>query len=102
MRWDRATGEGLNPEIVDWPSLRSRVGGDLVLLRELVSMFAAEYPLMLKHLEAALERGESSTVEKLSHKLKGSLIQFSARAASATAARLENMGKLNALEGAGG
>ncbi|HEX7285164.1 MAG TPA: Hpt domain-containing protein [Candidatus Angelobacter sp.] len=101
MRWDRPAGEGTSSEILDWPSLRSRVGGDLGLLREMVVIFAAEYRLMLEQLETAIERGEASGVEKMAHKLKGSLVQFSAGAATETARRLENLGKTNALEGAG-
>jgi HPt (histidine-containing phosphotransfer) domain-containing protein len=101
MRWDRPAGEGKNFEILDWPSLRNRVGGDLGLLRDMVVIFAAEYPLMLDQLEKAIECAELSAVEKIAHKLKGSLVQFSARAATETARRLENMGKTNALEGAG-
>lgn len=71
------------------------------LLREMVVIFAAEYPLMLDQLETAIDRGEASGVEKMGHKLKGSLVQFSARAATETARRLEDMGKTGALEGAG-
>src|SRR5262245_9489512 len=90
-----------NIGLVDWPSLRRRVSGDLGLMREMLSIFAHEYPSMLDHLQQAIRRGDSTVAEKLSHKLKGSLVQFSARAAAETAARLEKMGKLNTLDEAG-
>jgi HPt (histidine-containing phosphotransfer) domain-containing protein len=91
----------VNFDLVDWPSLRRRVGGDLGLLREMLSIFADEYPTMLDNLEQAIRRGDFVAAEKLSHKLKGSLLQFSARAAAETAARLEKMGKLKTLDDAG-
>jgi histidine phosphotransfer protein HptB len=91
----------VNFDLIDWPSLRRRVGGDLGLLRDMLTMFAHEYPSMLDDLQQAIRRGDSPAAEKLSHKLKGSLVQFSAQAAAGTAARLEKMGKLNALDEAG-
>lgn len=83
----------VNFELIDRRSLRRRVGGDMDLLREMISIFSADYPVLLEELQQAIDRGDCSAVEKASHKLKGSLVQFSAGAAAETARRLEEMGK---------
>lgn len=90
-----------NSEIFDLPSLLARVGGDVELLREMIGIFASEYPAILAQLEAAIESSDSARVERASHKLKGSLVQFSAHTAAETAGRLEAMGKKSSLQGAG-
>ena len=87
--------EGFDPE-----SLWNRVDGDLDLLRELVDVFAEEAPKMLAHVQEALDHQSPSDLEKASHKLKGSVLQFSARAAAATALELEEKGRSGSLAGA--
>lgn len=67
------------------------------LLRQLVRMFALEYPRMLKDIVVAAESQDAAGVGKVSHKLKGSLLQFAAPAAAAAAAELENCAALNRL-----
>ncbi len=56
---------------------------------------------MLLRIESAISQGESNDLQKASHKLKGSVLQFSASAAAASAGKLEEMGKSGSLEGAG-
>lgn len=85
----------LNSESFDPASLWNRVDGDMDLLRELVELFAQEVPRMLAQIEDAINHRSASDLEKASHKLKGSVLQFSARAASAIALELEE----NAREG---
>src|SRR2546421_11749880 len=88
--------EGFDPD-----SLWDRIDGDLDLLRDLIGIFSQEYPGILLRIESAISHGESSDLQKASHKLKGSVLQFSASAAAATAARLEEMGRSGVMEGAG-
>lgn len=90
-----------NSEIFDLPSLLARVGGDVELLREMIGIFAAEYPPILAQIQAAIESSDPARVERASHKLKGSLVQFSAHTAAETVGRLEAMGKNSSLQGAG-
>lgn len=90
----------MDSETFEVASLWSRVSGDVDLLREMVTIFTMEYPPLLAELEAAIESSDTARVEKAGHRLKGSLVQFSAHTAAATAARLENMGKTKSLEGA--
>lgn len=83
----------------DPASLWSRVAADMDLLRELVSLFTEEAFLMLSAIETAGKAGDSAGLYKFSHKLRGSVLQFSARAAAATAGKLEEIGKSGSLEG---
>ena len=70
------------------------------LLREVVEIFAAEYPEMMRQIEQAMNQADVEQLRKVSHKLKGSLLQFSAPAASGAAADLEHLATNDALEGA--
>jgi HPt (histidine-containing phosphotransfer) domain-containing protein len=89
----------LNSERFDPESLWNRVDGDMDLLRELVDLFAEETPRMLSQIEDAIKHGSASEIEKGSHKIKGSVLQFSARAAAAIALELEENARLGSVEG---
>ena len=90
----------MKSEIFDTIALWNRVDGDVDLLRELASVFAAEAPAILAQIELAIHSGDPETVEKASHKLKGSALQLAASAAAAAARQLEEMGKSKSLNGA--
>jgi len=80
----------LKSEHFDPESLWRRVDHDRDLLRELVAVFAEEAPRLLARIEEGIRADLASDVKKASHKLKGSLLQFSARTAVATAQELED------------
>lgn len=61
------------------------------LLSELVQIFAAEYPELLLMIDAATRDGDADSLRKASHKLKGSLLQFSAPVAAGAATHLETI-----------
>jgi HPt (histidine-containing phosphotransfer) domain-containing protein len=94
-RFIHLKSEGFDPE-----SLWARVDGDLDLLRELVDVFAEEAPKMLTRIQEGIDLQSPSEVEKAGHKLKGSVLQFSARTAAATALELEEKGREGSLAGA--
>jgi two-component system sensor histidine kinase/response regulator len=81
----------------DPTSLLERVSGDRELLRELVDLFAQECPGMLSDIESAVKEGNASALQRASHKMKGSVLQFSAAGAGAIAGALEAMGKTGSL-----
>ena len=93
--------QGLESDSFDPASLWERVNGDMDLLRDLVRLFALEYPELLLNIQSAIEKGLFGDVQRLSHKLKGSALQFSGKLAVAAAGRLEEMGRTEALDGAG-
>jgi HPt (histidine-containing phosphotransfer) domain-containing protein len=88
----------LKSEHFDSDALWNRVHGDVNLLRELVYLFAAEIPVMLTKIEKAIKQGSPSDLENASHKIKGSMLQFSAHAAAAR--QLEENGRIGAMAGA--
>ena len=84
-------------EHLDQQSLWDRVAGDPELLRELVELFTTEAPRMLARIEQAIIDGSPSALEKTSHKIKGSVLQFSAHTAAAIALELEEKGRLGSM-----
>jgi HPt (histidine-containing phosphotransfer) domain-containing protein len=89
----------LKSERFDSESLWNRVDGDVALLRELIEVFAEEGPRMLARVDEALLHGSPRELEKASHKIKGSVLQFSAGAAAAMALKLEEKGKRGIVAG---
>src|SRR5258708_4751614 len=94
-RFNHLKSDRFDPE-----SLWDRVDGDMGLLRELNEVFAEEAPKMLADIENAIRRGSAPDLEKSAHKLKGSVLQFSAQAAAAGASELEEMGRRGSVTGA--
>ena len=90
----------LKSEHFDPDALWNRVHGDLTLLRDLVELFATEVPAMLAEIGNAIKRGSPSELETSSHKLKGSMLQFSAHAAAAISFELEKNGQNGSMAGA--
>ena len=91
----------MNREGFDPQALLDRVHGDLTLFRELVDLFATEVPEMLARIEKAILQGSASELEKASHKIKGSMLQFSAHAAANIALQLEKSGQTGSMDGTG-
>jgi HPt (histidine-containing phosphotransfer) domain-containing protein len=88
------------PANFDFESLSERIGGDMELLRELVDLLTQECPSMLAEIARAVKEGNASDLHRASHKMKGSVLQFSARKAAAIAGTLEEMGSRGSMEGA--
>lgn len=90
----------LKSERFDPESLWDRIDGDVELLRELIEVFSEEGPRMMARIEEAIQQGSPSALEKAGHKMKGSVLQFSATAAAAAAAKLEEKGRNGSVDGA--
>ena len=93
--------EALKSERIDAEALKNRVDGDLDLLRDLAALFAEEAPRLLGQIELAIQQGSAIELEKASHKMKGSVLQFSAAAAASAALELEQKGRSGSVAGAG-
>ncbi|HEY6351843.1 MAG TPA: Hpt domain-containing protein [Candidatus Angelobacter sp.] len=94
--------DGLKSSSFDPLALFRRLDGDIELLRDLLQIFSEESPMLLKKIGAAIQHGSFEDVRKLSHKLKGSALQFSGSRMASLAASLEQMGIRQSLEGAAG
>lgn len=90
----------LKSDRFDPESLLDRIDGDIELLRELIEVFSQEGPRMMARIEEAIHQGSPKDLEKAGHKMKGSVLQFSAAAAAAVAARLEEKGRSGSVAGA--
>ncbi|MDP9268392.1 MAG: response regulator [Acidobacteriota bacterium] len=87
--------------IIDKAALRHSVEDDAALLLELVDVFRGEYPKLLSALRAAIASHDPLALRYAAHALKGSVSNFYAPAAVATAQRLELMSQDAQLSGAG-
>jgi HPt (histidine-containing phosphotransfer) domain-containing protein len=106
----RIIGIDLPGKAPDWAAFKSagfdpdalwrRIEGDVELLRELIAVFEEESPEMLDKLATAIENGDAAGLEKVGHKIKGSVLQFSGFAAGAAALELEQLGRNGTLTGA--
>jgi HPt (histidine-containing phosphotransfer) domain-containing protein len=95
-----AGSDKLKIETLDSVALWERVNQDTELLRDLVDLFEQQCPVLLNDIESAIGKGSCVDLQKVSHKLKGSLLQFSAQRAAPIASELEAMGKNGKMEGA--
>lgn len=95
-----AGSDKLNTETFDSVALWERVNRDIELLRDLVNLFEEQCPVLLDGIQSAIRSSSYADLQKLSHKLKGSLLQFSAQQAAPIASALEEMAKSRKLEGA--
>jgi HPt (histidine-containing phosphotransfer) domain-containing protein len=85
---------------IDLDALWRRVGHDAELLRELIELLERESPGMLAQIRSAIESNDAERLRRLSHKIKGSLLQFSAHGAAAYARKLEELGGGGRVAGA--
>jgi two-component system, sensor histidine kinase and response regulator len=90
----------LRREPFDREDALRRLDGEDTLLRELLSVFAEDYPTTLGEIRSAVRRGDRSAMVFAAHKLAGTLGSISAGPAQDAARRVEAAGKQNP-EGAG-
>lgn len=87
------TDDPLIDSVIDHATLFERFEGDLTLLREVADLFFEHYPQRLGELRAALACGDGQGLANAAHSLKGSVGNFAADGAFATARRLERLGR---------
>jgi PAS domain S-box-containing protein len=73
--------------------LLERIGGDRGFLAELLEIFRADYPELLRKAREASARGDAAALEHCAHTLTGALINLAAPTASSLAAEIEALGK---------
>ena len=79
--------------VIDRKALLAGVDGNRRLLRELVRLFLADYPLRLAEIKEAARLGDAEALRIAAHTLKGSVGNFAAKSAFEAAQRLEIMGR---------
>jgi HPt (histidine-containing phosphotransfer) domain-containing protein len=84
----------------DRPELLERVDQDLELLRDLVALYARDWPGLVDQLRQALAQGEAATAQRAAHTLKGMTANLSAAATAEAAHALEQLARQGDLRGA--
>lgn len=79
-----------------------RLGGDEKLLDQVVKIFVDQAPRHLRELRLALAQGDTETVERTAHRLKGELGYLGVSGMSQKAGELEEMGEKHDLKKAAG
>jgi HPt (histidine-containing phosphotransfer) domain-containing protein len=74
-----------------------RVDGDRDLLAEIAAIFLADAPAMLGDLAAAVASRDATALSRAAHRLKGSILTFSAPEAASAAVVLETSGRTGDL-----
>ena len=96
---DKATDkDSESPSVAQYPVLNKteilqRVGGDEVLLKEIVDLFIADHPRLVSEIRTAIREGDAQELEKAAHALKGSVGNFASESTFQAALRLETMGR---------
>ncbi|MBM3242137.1 response regulator [Candidatus Poribacteria bacterium] len=80
-------------EIFDQTAALDRVDGDAELLMELVEAFFKEYPELLSQVRTSIAQGDSQTLMRAAHTIKGSVGIFVAKPAFEAAFKLEMIGR---------
>ena len=88
----------LSPEL-DQELLLKAFDGDWDFLKEVVDVFLSDYPGLLDNLRRSHKDGDSDTLMRAAHSLKGMLKHFQADPAAETAFELEIKGRENTFDG---
>jgi HPt (histidine-containing phosphotransfer) domain-containing protein len=94
------TSDGRNAAASDQKRALARLGGDLILFRRLARLFLNSAPSLMSEIREAISQADSRTVERASHKLKGSAGYFCAESVQQAALRLETLGRNKDLSNA--
>jgi HPt (histidine-containing phosphotransfer) domain-containing protein len=76
----------------DREEMLERLDGDTELLTDVLGVFLEECPRMMQEIRAAVDRGDSVSVRRTAHSIKGALLNISAAPAAAEASQLEQLG----------
>lgn len=80
-------------DVIDTAALMDRLDGDRDLLKELIGLYLEDEQGLLDQIAAAIREGQAGALARSAHTLKGSVGNFCAAAAHASAAALEAAGR---------
>ncbi|MEM9586384.1 MAG: response regulator [Planctomycetota bacterium] len=84
-----STDNASMPDAIEWDRAKVTVGGDLGLLRDLLSVFRGESELLTGQIRRGLDSGNGEATFKAAHTLKGACLSIGAIVASQIADHLE-------------
>ena len=83
--------------IFDVAATLRNIGGDTVLLEDLVELFLERYEAMMERIRTALASKDHTAIEQAAHALKGTANNLSASEVVLSAGQLEALGRLGTL-----
>jgi len=87
--------------LVDWSLALDIVGGDAVLLADVLEAFLVEAPRQTRAIEKAIHSGDAAALHLAAHTLKSSLRYLGAKESQDLAFQLEQASRSGAIGGAG-
>jgi HPt (histidine-containing phosphotransfer) domain-containing protein len=78
---------------IDREEILARLSGDRELIAEVVDLFVADRATLLGDIRRAVAQKDPKAAREAAHRLKGVLATLAARAATATAQRLEELAR---------
>ncbi len=81
------------PTAIDKEIIHDLVGGDTLLLRDLVTLFLDGAPAMRERIRTAIDEQDAAELNDAAHELKGAASHFAASATVEAARQLETMGR---------
>jgi CheY-like chemotaxis protein len=90
------------PGVFDETQALQLADGDRQLLRQVIHLFAQQWPSRLQALRRALTRGDAVALQAAAHAVKGAAAGFAATALASSASALETMARGGRLEHAEG
>jgi PAS domain S-box-containing protein len=89
-------------DVLDPAAVLEGVGGDRVLLREVVQLFVTQAPRWLAEIRDALGRGDVGRLRRTTHTLRGAVSNFGTGSAYQEAQRLDTLARTGDLAAAAG
>ncbi|MEX2113416.1 MAG: Hpt domain-containing protein [Pirellulales bacterium] len=86
--------------VFDYDDSLARLGGDSQLFNEVVDIFLEDAPKLLSQASTSLAAGDSATLERAAHTLKGLSANFAAAAVVAAGYAVELLARERRLDGA--
>ena len=86
--------------VLDFDEALRNVEGDHQLLRQLCTIFRADFPRHLQSVRSAVERRDAPYLQRSAHAMKSTLMVIGAKPVSSTVFHLETMGRCGELAGA--
>ncbi|MFZ0960875.1 MAG: response regulator [Terriglobia bacterium] len=85
-------------DCIDWQAAWANLEGDRNLLSELASLFLDDLPQQMQDIHRAVDNKQNHDLERLAHRLKGSVGNFAAKPAFEAAFQLEKIGRQGNLK----
>jgi two-component system, sensor histidine kinase and response regulator len=85
-------------DCIDWQGAWANTEGDRSLLSEMAGLFLDDLPQQMHAIHQAVEKGQAHDLERLTHRLKGSVGNFAAKPAFEAALQLEKIARQGDLQ----